>query len=313
MYSTVWEGKFPSYWDLNQWFHLYNDELILIFKNDNKRVMEIVNLMGSGPSHFETSKWNSILGSMDDNIFLSRNDDARSHLQISSVTCYNVKNRTFVWFDKHSFLTEKYKIPTMNSVDFPYYYISNYSIDLINGTVNSTLNKNKQWRVSKNKTLSQENNYLICYDSNSNILWSKKLYFGNWFQISKGDKLFFLLPDNTLEILNAKNGNVEHHITLNELKRTTDCVGGLFDLRNDLSFNKTSIFDVLVENNTICWLNSKNQAVLYDIKKDEFQAFFDLPKKEDLYLAAINDKYIILYSIENYEVGKLYAVHRREN
>ena len=189
--------------------------------------------------------------------------------------------------------------------------MGNSKISLHNGSIISKKkNRNKYWRVTSDKYLIQEQNNLVLYDNTLSKIWSMKEYFGNWFQLVKGQSIYFLLPDDKLEVVDVNSGEIIQEAFLQGLKRTSNCVGGNFDIKNDLSYNKTSIYDVLVNDNIICWINTQNQVCVFDCSTNVLKNYqFSL--EDDIYLAAINDRYILLYSIENYESGKLKVIKRR--
>lgn len=304
--KKVWEGSLPLYWDVNQWFYIVEDEIFILSKNDDhRRKIEIVNLLDLDERSVLPSKWNSIIGFFNGNLFLCKIDDARSHLNINRLTAFNISSRTKEWGIKEGFLIEKFKTPYFNKDDLPFYYIGSNEINLNSGVFLNKKKKNANWILGNGLLLKQDDSTLTCKTNLNKEIWRLESYYGNWFQFEKDSQLYFLLPNNYLEVFNRDTGDKLISIFLENIKRVSNSISGIFDIRNELSFTRTSLHDVLINEEVICWITLENELIIWSKKRKTFRKLI-LPKR-DWYLAEINSEHIILLDIESYEKGSIYT------
>lgn len=308
--TELFNGKFPPFWDLNEWFVISTEGFLMLSKEDeSRRTISIRDLGSASIVHSEKSLWNSIIGIRENLVYMGKVEDARTHLQVRNLACYNVYNRTLVWVKKkETFLLEKYKYPTVNSFDFPFMFTDTIKINLLNGELSFKSGmKEKCWPVGQDFYLYQEGNTLILKDLDEKICWKKKNYYAHWFQVSKEGILYFLLPDNRVHMVEANSGVLINEIILKEIKKTTGQLTiNNFEQKNNLSHDKTSVYDVIISDNSIFWINANNNLIIknsHQVKEIEFQ--------EDIYLSTANENYIVLYSVNDGVSGKLISVQWR--
>lgn len=306
----IYEGKFPPFWDVNEWFSSCEEEFLILNKDkENRRVLTIRDLRTAEVVHSEKSLWNSIIGVYNGFTFICKVEDARSHIQIRNFACYNIKERTLVWLNKEeTFLLEKYKYPSVNPVDFPFMYTDTKKVNLLNGEISANSPAlPRYWRVNENFHLYQQGKTIFYRDEDGKIVWKKPNFYGHWFQGFKKGILYFLLPNCKLQMVEAISGDVINEVFLKDIKKTT---GQLkitgFEQTNTLSYDKTSVYDVIINDNSIFWIDSNNNLIIKkskEINKIEFQ--------ENIYLSEANKNYIVLYSVSDGVNGKLISVKWR--
>jgi hypothetical protein len=308
-YKEIWNGNLPAYWDINKWFHIVNDKIVFLYKNDSgKRLIEVKDIISNEIVHSDRSIWNSTLGSFENLLYFCKLDDARTHLQVSRFTCYDIVDRTIVWSCDSSFLIDKYKVPEIVKADYPLYNAGNLTINLLNGEIHKGVNLNKEWKISKDLMLIQDSNILRCVDGDNNVIWERLDYFGNWFQGSNNNIVFFLLPNDHFQIINISNGEIIFDIALDGFRRTTAILGGEISFRNNVSFNNTSIYDLLVYEKYICWINEQNELIVINMDDNSVRNKLAFPISMDVYLTHINKNSIYLYDILDYKTGKIISV-----
>ncbi|WP_027416648.1 hypothetical protein [Aneurinibacillus terranovensis] len=307
--EKVWEGRFPSHWDITPWFTIIGEFFVILYREDQNRhrKIQVIDLKTHASTTSETY-FNTIISNHGTNLLLGRVQDARSHMQLDRVTSCKLPNLRKEWSIDHSFLLEKYKLPFRTKDNVGYVRIGNSLLDITNGEITEENRKRpNSWKISRFHKLVQRASELICVESDYKELWSLNGYYGNWFQGTIGENLYFLIPNYYVVIIDRRTGKEKYKVRLENLFSVTGRIGGELEYKNILSFNNTTLFDLLVQDEKIIWVNTNKEIVLIDTrmgvtKKKKFEG------KGDICLSTISQQYVLLYEIESPEYGSLYVL-----
>lgn len=309
--NKIWEGKLPSYWDVTAWTALVGNHLMVCYRdvNTRKRVVEVFDLV-SGESSIEESVYNGILGSHENHVYLAHITDARAHLQLKRVSNYDIITRSVQWTSNESFLVEKFKVPTITPQNAAHYPLGNKVINLRTGELADGSQRSWQqqkWQLGSGLHLEQKGATLSCVNERE-IIWTLADIYGNRYQGTREDALYFLLPDDQLLLINKSTGDEQERLHLDGVKKVSDRLGGSFDFKNDLSFDTCTIADSLIHEDLVVWVTEDNRLVVKNIRTGQVSIVKFDGDEYDLCLSAMNCDYILLYGIKDADYGSLLIV-----
>lgn len=305
--NRIWEGKLPSYWDITPWFHSYHNWIAICYRdNINNRVLEIKSLESSELT-IAKSFSNVILGNYKDQLVLARVSDARSHILLERLTSINIMNREIVWSIKEKFLLEKNKIPYTCSEGPSEISLGNKRVNICNGKILTQSIINKAWFIDNGLNLHQDRENLVCRGVEEKK-WEKEKLHGSWLHGYNSQYLYFLTPKNNVIVLNKEDGKQIVNIEINNIRKVSGRVGGLFTKLNLLSHDSTTIYDILINNNLIVWINDSNQLVIMNFNK-KTQVYYEVfGTQREVYLLKITkDKIFVLENIDD-EFGRILCI-----
>ncbi|WP_062239026.1 hypothetical protein [Fictibacillus sp. FJAT-27399] len=275
--KVVWKGSFPSYWDISRWAALRGEYLFLLIKNSGHRKLLIQSLADKRYSFDIPTSANVILGFYKDSIIIGRLQDARSHINLTNLVAYNFLNKELQWRTKGNFLYEKYKIPYINQEG--YFKVGKDFINLETGKITTDVK---------------------LYGSEINLSPFKK----NWFKGSIGNTLYFFDQNQSI-YLTDNQINIMKSLRLENLKKVSNTIDGDFSIRSNNLLQNTNLMDALINKDKIVWVNNENNLVIYSLKDSLTRILTNPNKAYDLCLGSINEKYILIYGIKNYNAGSL--------
>lgn len=303
--ETVWLGKFPKYWDVTPWAVLLNEYLVCCYRNEasNRRVIEVQDLR-SHEKRIKATIYNGILGCLHDTVYFAKISDARSHLQISRIGSFNINEMAFNWECEELFLIEKYKIPQINDYSKEKYILGNKQIELSTGHVNEyKFSANYTWPIGEGVLLVQDKRSLECIGQSGNKMWSQEGCFGKHFQGAMGDHLVFFTEEKLVFILNKWTGQQLEVIQVPENHTITNRIYGDFTIRNDISYDNSTIADLLMNASKCIWIND-NLVICLNRATGKRDAF-SCPQSKATLLSDMKRDYFLMYSLLEEDYGSL--------
>lgn len=292
----VWNGKLPAYWSIANWALLTENYAVVLFREmeTNRRKIQVVSLGEDIVQEMGTT-YNILIGATDSSVLLSKIQDARTHDQLSRFGWVRLDSCQMEWEINTSALVEKFSVPyTLDRASMTY-SCGLIQLDLASGEARRrNAPKLGAWPLGDIDLEQSPTHSGLITTCGKRIVWQKNDVYGYQYRGAIENKLFFLLPNNELVCIDKRTGN---HLWKVRLENVTSKgrTKGTFDFYNETYARNSFIADILISRDMVVWATENEFFCILHIPTDKKTM---IKKKSNQFLVDINDKYLMILTIE---------------